>query len=396
MRQIFNSIYIAGQYLKYHWGRSLILVVSLAVIVFVPLFLNILIDETRKQLTARADLTPLILGSTGSQVDLAMSSLYFHDVSENRMKMEDLTTIDDSGHGYSIPLNVKYRAGDYPIVGTTLDYFDFRGLKISLGRNLMFIGDAVIGSALAEAENLKTGDTILSTPDNMFDLAGQYPLQMNITGILAPTGSADDNAVFVDLPTTWVITGLGHGHDEVLKDASNVLKLDENTVTANAKLPTYTVITPDNLKDFHFHGTQDDFPITSVLVVPNDHKGETLLLGRYNTDTANQLHQLIRPPHVIQKVVANIFKIQNVFNAIIWIVGGASALTLALVFLLSYKLRTREIETATYIGCSRYSLTSMIFSEIALIMLGSIVFGFACVLIFSTAFNQSQIMKFLM
>jgi len=394
MKQLFNSFYTAGQYLKYHWGRSLILIVSLAVIVFVPLFLNILIDETRRQLTARADATPLILGPVGSQVDLAMSSLYFHQVSESRMIRDDATMIDDSGYGYSIPLNMKYRAGEYPIVGTTLDYFDFRGLRVAQGRNLMFLGDAVIGSALAESENLSPGDTVLSTPDNLFDLAGQYPLQMNIVGVLAATGTADDNAVFVDLPTIWVISGLGHGHDEVLKDPSNVLKLDEKTVTANARLPTYTIITSDNLRDFHFHGGQGDFPITSVLVVPNDHKGETILLGRYNTDTESQIKQLIQPRHVIRKVVDNIFKIQKVFNAIVWIVGTASGLAIALVFLLSYKLRAREFETAMYLGCSRYSLGTMILAELTLILLGSIGLGLAFFQLLSTLFDQSQMINF--
>ena len=132
MRQLCNSLYIAAHYLKYHWSRSAVLIVSLAVILFVPLALNLLMNETRTGLTARADQTPLILGSVGSAVDLAMTSLYFHETIQNKISMSDLSIIDESGHGYTIPLNTKYRAGEYPVVGTTLDYFDFRDLKIAL------------------------------------------------------------------------------------------------------------------------------------------------------------------------------------------------------------------------------------------------------------------------
>ena len=49
----------------------------------------------------------------------------------------------------------------------------------------------------------------------MYDLSAEYPLKMRVTGILAPTGTPDDLAVFTDVKTAWVIDGIGHGHDDL-------------------------------------------------------------------------------------------------------------------------------------------------------------------------------------
>ena len=56
---------------------------------------------------------------------------------------------------------------------------------------------------------------MLSSPAGAFDVAGTFPLKMKVVGVLAPTGTADDEAVFVDLKTAWVIAGLAHGHTDV-------------------------------------------------------------------------------------------------------------------------------------------------------------------------------------
>ena len=42
------------------------------------------------------------------------------------------------------------------------------------------LGEAVIGSKVADDLNLAVGDTLISSPENLFDLAGQYPLQMKV------------------------------------------------------------------------------------------------------------------------------------------------------------------------------------------------------------------------
>jgi hypothetical protein len=74
-----DSLYVAWRYLRYHWGRSLTLVVCVTLIAVLPLALELLLDESERQLLARAEGTPLVVGAKGSSLDLAMNSLYFGD-----------------------------------------------------------------------------------------------------------------------------------------------------------------------------------------------------------------------------------------------------------------------------------------------------------------------------
>ena len=62
------------------------------------------------------------------------------------------------------------------IVATTLDYFDFRGLRRADGRQMATLGECVAGAAVASARGIEPGDHVISTPESVFDLAGVYPL----------------------------------------------------------------------------------------------------------------------------------------------------------------------------------------------------------------------------
>ena len=130
MRSIKNSLFIAYRYLMYHWVRTVILVTALAVIIFVPLLLDMVVDESQKRLNKRAESTPLILGEKGSALDLAVNSLYFIAKRPGDITVADTRAIDDSDLGYAIPLYTRFSAGKRRIVGTTLDYIDFRNLPI--------------------------------------------------------------------------------------------------------------------------------------------------------------------------------------------------------------------------------------------------------------------------
>ena len=101
----------------------------------------------------------------------------------------------------------------------------------------------------------------------MLDIAGKYPLKMNVAGILRPTGTPDDKAVFVDLKTAWVIDGYGHGHQELQNetDEEKFISRDEDQLVVSAAVLPYTQITEQNIDSFHFHGTDDDFPVSAIL-----------------------------------------------------------------------------------------------------------------------------------
>ena len=384
MRSIKNSLFIAYRYLMYHRMRTCILVAALSIIIFVPFLLDMVVNESQKRLNARAESTPLILGEKGSSLDLAINSLYFIAKRPGDITMADTQAVDDTDMAYTIPLYTRFSAGKQRIVGTTLDYLDFRRIELAQGRMFTILGEAVIGSKVADELNLAIGDTLISSPENLFDLAGQYPLQMNIVGILAPTGTSDDEVIITDIATTWIMTGLCHGHMDLTKtdDESVILKREKGVVRGSAKLKTYTVITKDNLKRFHFHGDQMTFPATSAIVVPFDEKSKTILLGRYQAQPENL--QLIQPRHVVQELILSILRIKRTLDTIIATVSVSTLMTIALVFLLSIRLREKEIKTIFRLGCSRMATSGFIGAEIIIIAVASVTLaGVMFVLIWS-------------
>ncbi len=153
------------------------------------------------------------------------------------------------------------------------------------------------------------------------------------------------------------------------KDTSVIMKRSGSSVIANAKLVEYTEITPGNINSFHFHGASDDYPLTSVLALPHDERSGTILRGRYLD--AETRYQLVIPGDVVDGLLANIFRIKNVLDAVILLVGIATVLALILVFSLSLRLRQREIRTVFRIGGSRSTIARLLTAEIAIILLVS-------------------------
>jgi len=366
--------YMAWRYLAYHKAKTVILVVSIALIVFLPVGLHVLVRQSAQSLTARAEATPLLIGAKGSPLELVLNALYFESDPPAPMRYAEATRVAASGLADAIPLHTRFRARKHPILGTTLDYFDFRGLKLAEGRNLAVLGECVVGAKTARSLQVRPGDHVLSSPESVFDIAGVYPLKMKVVGVLAPGGSPDDLAVFVDIKTAWVIEGLAHGHQDLSRPeaAPGVLGREGGVVVANASVVQYNEITPDNVDAFHFHGDPAAFPVTAVIAVPRDAKSGTLLQGRYLGE--DELVQVAQPVAVMDKLLATVLTVQNYVIAAVAVVGLSTLATTALVFLLSLRLRSREIETMHKIGGSKSRVVSILSAEVVVVL----VLGVAC------------------
>ncbi|MEA2078969.1 MAG: hypothetical protein U9P00_03775 [Pseudomonadota bacterium] len=92
-----------------------------------------------------------------------MNSLYFRDEVPELIDMVAVDEVVDTELAAAVPLYVRFRARGFPIVGTRLDYFDFRRLKLSAGHPFATLGDCVIGAALAGQLGLKPGNSLVRT-----------------------------------------------------------------------------------------------------------------------------------------------------------------------------------------------------------------------------------------
>jgi putative ABC transport system permease protein len=367
-----NTFYLAWRYLAYHRLKTAILVGSLTLITFLPIGLNVIVGQSARELTARAEATPLLVGAKGSPLELTLNSLYFESETPALTTYSEALRIEDSDLAQPIPLHVRFRSRDDPIVGTTLEYFDFRGLEMASGRRMAVLGECVLGSRVAAELQVGPGGTVVSSPESVFDLAGVYPLKMQVVGVLRPSYTADDGAIFVDLKTAWVIQGLVHGHQDMAapEAAAGVLKREGDTVTANASVVQYNEITPDNIDSFHFHGDMGDYPISGVIAVPQDSKSGTILMGRYEAD--DEISQIVQPAVVMNELLGTILTIREFVVAALLLVAVATLATAALVFLLSLRLRRQEIDTMSKIGGSRRSIGILLVSEIVAVLVAGV------------------------
>ncbi len=364
-----NSLYLAWKYLTFNKLKTTVLISCVTLVGSLPISLNLFLAESEKELMARAISTPLVVGAKGSALELTINSLYFTSQPPEKIKMSEVTKIQKTKLATPIPIYSQFEARNYPIIGTSLDYFKFRNLNLQQGRYFSILGECIIGASLAQKLGLKVGDSIVSSPQNLFDLGGVYPLKMKIVGLLEANKTSDDSAIFVDLKTTWIIEGLGHGHLDLVKSGTPdvILKQDEGNIAANAKLQEYNEITPENLGSFHFHGKKNDFPLTAIIAIPETQKSEALLRGIYQAETSTL--QIVKSTRIIEELLLEVFKIRNILNAIFALVILTTLIAIILIFNLSLRLRQREITTSFYLGCSRSTITRLITAEILIILL---------------------------
>jgi putative ABC transport system permease protein len=366
-----DILYLAWRYLVFNRWKTGILIAALTVIIFLPLALELVLDRSSERLRSRAADTPLLFGAPGSALELALNSLYFSGESPATLEYAMVDELGDTKLATAIPLHLGHRVSSQPVVGTSPDYFPFRALSVARGRMLALTGETVLGAAAARALGAEPGDGVVTSPESVFDVTGTYPVRLRVVGVLAPTGTPDDEAVFVDVRTAWIIGGIGHGHEDLADPTASgsVLKRDGANIVANAALVQYREITPENLADFHFHGAVDEFPLSAVIAAPLDAKSGVLLEGRYQTPDFRV--RVVRPAEVMDELLATVFTVRQYVLAAVALVGAATLATIALVFLLSIRLRRAEIRTMTRIGATPGRVAAILGTEVVLVLVAS-------------------------
>ena len=141
-----NVLFLALRYLQFNKIKTAIMVFSIAVAVFLPLAVNFLVRDYQRDLLARASATPLVAGAPGSRFDLVLHALYFRGSPAGDLTMAEVAAVNNSGLALGIPILQKHLARGFPIVGTSLEYFDFRALRVARGAGLTRVGDCVLGA----------------------------------------------------------------------------------------------------------------------------------------------------------------------------------------------------------------------------------------------------------
>ncbi|MDP6442177.1 MAG: hypothetical protein QGG36_10040 [Pirellulaceae bacterium] len=384
-----SAIWLASHYLWFYKRRTVTLIVCVAVTVALPFSVRLVVERFERQVRARATSTPLVAGPTGSRFDLAVHALYF-DARPTTTPNGVFRRIRSEGLADPFAVFVAGRVRDAPVVGVTVDYLHFRSLRVAQGESIVRLGDCVVGANVARRIRVEPGERILTDPKNPFALSATPPLKMRVRGVLARMNTPDDDAVFVDLKTAWLIAGLGHGHEpaEQVVGEGALLDSSEEEIVLGGAVKRFLEVTDDNIDSFHFHNAVDKLPLSAIIVVPRDQKSRTVLLGRFVDDPQTQL---IEPAAVVDRLMERVFRAQRFFDMLSAVLIVVTAALVALVTSLTRRMREREFETLVKLGCSRFLQTATLWSELVIIL--TLAAGLAAILTAAAGATTPQLIQ---
>ena len=167
-----------------------------------------------------------------------------------------------------------------------------------------------------------------------------------IVGILAPTGSAHDRAVFTDLVSAWTI----HAHDRRVRE-------DPHAET-----------TPDDITD-------EDRKVTGVYVRAASRPGSqaSAAFAPLAYQLRNEGFMVAEPTKEIEKLFDIVWNIDLVFLALAGVVMVSSAVSIMIALYNSMEQRRRQIAVLRVLGASRGRVFGLILTESAVLgLLGAL------------------------
>lgn len=250
------AFWTALRNLRHRMGALLITVLAVALATATALVVPLVARQVERGAGDAAQVFDLLVTAPGSGTQAVMSTLFYLDVPIGNVPnhvYQDLKKAEGTRRAVPIALGDNY-AG-FPVVGTSLDFFDQR-LKPSappyfhLAQGQLFAKehDAVIGARVARAANLRVGSTfkgshgLEATPHSAEESAvahDHHDELYTVTGILAATGGPVDRAVLTPIETVWEVHGAqAEAHREVtavLYSAENLAGIYTTAQRINAQ-----------------------------------------------------------------------------------------------------------------------------------------------------------------
>lgn len=223
-----------------------------------------------------------------------------------------------------------------------LEDFDPEDRPIPVSEDWKF---AVVGSRVARVLDLSLGDTITPVHGRHGEVGSHAHNEAAcaIKGILAPTNSPLDSAIFVPLGVQLVLGG----HRAVDPKPTKPGKLPDEYVRGDVKL-------------------------TALVCDPLDHFGATLIRTALST---NPDGQSAWPQDVIPKFLRTIGNISGALEVVAWLVLLVAAISIAVAMYNTMNERRREIAIMRSLGARRWQIAVIVLLEAALLSLLGAVLG---------------------
>lgn len=168
--------------------------------------------QFEEKFSSNIDGVDLVMGAQGSPLQLILSSVYQVDSPTGNISYDSAKVW--MHHPFvqkAIPLAFGDNYRGYKILGTTPDYLEKYGAKISEGKLFEKNFEVVIGSDIAQKLSLKIGDEFFGSHGDAAEGEVHDHYGYKVVGIAKPTGKVVDNLILCTIPSVWQMHG---GHEE--------------------------------------------------------------------------------------------------------------------------------------------------------------------------------------
>lgn len=297
----------------------------------------------------------LVIGAKGSPLQLILSSMYHIDAPTGNINIGEAKAFIRPGHPLiklAIPLSLGDSYKGYRIVGASPAILDLYSASLEQGEIWNEPLQVVAGAAVAEALQLKIGDTFQSSHGFVMDddLVHHEAGAFKITGILKPTGAVVDQLLLTANQSLWAV----HEHAEEEEGEAH----EHAAYELDKPLYEWT-----------------DKAITSILIQYKARNAMTLNMPRAINENTNM--QAANPVWEINRLYGMLGDSAMALQALAAIIVIVSGLSVFLSLYAALRDRKYELALMRVMGASRSKLFALILMEGVLLAAIGCVLGLA-------------------
>lgn len=325
----------------------------------------------------------LLISADASPLVAVLNGLFYANAPANPIPWAKFKEIQEGfPWQWCIPTQLGDSFRGNPVMATSEEFFtDFEPVagmpfQFSDGRVFEEAFEVVVGSTVAKEHSLSVGQKIVFTHGSGGSREGghehaDHPYE--VVGVLQPTGSAHDRALFTNLVSTWVI----HAEEKRAHQTEASAADAPNPKGAATAAPSSTAA------DGHGHDHEHDHVHVDEADLRDDEKLITGILLRIPTrpgsdssaSIAAQFDRMRRdvsitvaqPAQQIGRLMALIGDIDWLFLAMAVVVLISSAASIMLAMVSSMELRRRQVAILRVLGASAWRVFALAITESTLI-----------------------------
>ncbi|MFK7818639.1 MAG: ABC transporter permease [Planctomycetaceae bacterium] len=320
----------------------------------------------------------LVIGPRGSELQLVLSSVYRIDKAIAKLPYNFLAELKaDKRITRAVPLvfGDTTEEGGFPVVGTTEEYFDMgvgpdRDYKLK-GKKMKGDFDAIIGHTVAIQNGWELGHQFRLVHGSQDTGGHVHDETFLVVGILAPTQTANDKTVFIDIDGFFSIEGHDVNFDEVRTQLTQFWGSDPQKLAVElGKLDALQEERSALAPDAHIHDTPDIMKSLAAVLVQTREKSPfdpiNISAEMRNGYQAQAVNPLLPMQKLNDDVIGWVKDVLVIMSGLILVVSGVS------IFVSIYNSmsdRRREISIMRALGAPRSSVFSIILAESLLLCL---------------------------